>query len=33
MSGSSKKPDVHPTFPTKNPTFGWRDARFSSERW
>jgi len=24
MSGSSKKPDIHPTFPTKNPTFRCR---------
>jgi len=24
MSGSSKKPDTDPTFPTQNPTFGCR---------
>ena len=24
MSGCFKKPDIHPTFPTKNPTFGRR---------
>jgi hypothetical protein len=26
MSGSSKKPNTDPTFPTKNPTFGCRTA-------
>jgi hypothetical protein len=26
MSGSSKKPDIDPTFPAKNPTFGWQDV-------
>ena len=26
MSGSSEKPDIHPTFPSKNPTFWLPDA-------